>query len=1312
VNTNILSLIESKEISSTFTKRFFDLQRVEKQFVSRRNDNVTSLQKLVQPLVNHIAKGEISKCDPVAFSLFLEGAGQITRLAIQAEAYGRSDSEGLGLSQGIMDCCVWLCSLSVAGSASPDASLEVAGTWIYANLVSDSEIVMEAPQSFLDDLVIALAPLKLVESALYLQARTEFVFHASKCLSSGKPTSEKALSWAKQWCGELVATPPVGGALKEAAKILEVAIPKERESGPELDPKPKIFTPIVFAALRQIPKEDLQTEWESCLMQLLGIPKDEVLSKTTNWRVSNLTPETPHIEAADAMDLAAWDIWQTYWRNGDVQALSAARQFAEFAYSVLKTQGINPRQRTDLLHLLLNLQLPDLLRIAAIGPIRDEAGPLMRDEGHNCNNKALLAGIVQAVAGACHAAELAKDIDDRDTLLTLHGEQLRQIHKEYEKSTREHTNETEAWIYLAPLVATVIGEGTDDRPKMDPYLVRLVNRGNHSDVLKYITTQLEQYRSTLERKLTRHRLSGDHLLQPTGKVTTNQGGRVMPLSAFETGLRLLKAGEFERAAAEFEEIASRRIGLNHQNISRDYQAYALARVDRFIQAKPLLRGLCDSNYRFSSAYWNLACIETERQDQLAALVLGLERAPHLNMLEAAVYISVILDQRTDDQVCYWLSLLPFIEALMLQYHHESVRLQEDDKGRRMRDDLLKRISSYIQHGDPEVPDPTNAKIPLEAISDLRDSLKQRDHLEVIGFWFQCHRPYQAHFKDNRAKTQYYVLRTDIFNDLGQRGEAAATFQEEIECHLIYLSFMLRNQGPRSVPGGLLNDIRSRLERQLRICMAPDLEPIGRRLYRSVQEWENQFERKVILLMDGSPQRKIHEFYSGGVETLERVLIRVSGELRKSLHDMKDYPRQRAPLMDLLRALETSSKQQCVMALRDQMEKWDSFLQASSAEDRKNAALEAQAAYNPLLGAFEQHLTREQFEMANGILHAIKRVNGRHTPGPKILVTSVPEAVPTFRGDGQVSIFGVRVTTEKASAEARLIKAEARMQDTGHIFRLRDSLDVLPLILRPDQSALLSFEDDGVVQATGICDLEVELTYEYLGQILQTPATKLTVETVSRPPITIKSPYIFTRELYPDEIEGRFFGRDEEQQTILDLLTGPSNKIGYIEGIRRTGKTSLFNSVRHQLSLNTDSVNGAASKLVPVHLKGGSVGAFYQVGQILHYFLSEICRAPQVAAAGVVPPEEDVCCANMMSAYQHFEEQLRDRLPEYRVVAFWDDFQTLVDLAEELAVKNQSFLVTTFVIKGKRIPRSSGCWPAIASGCASSLSSPESTSGPS
>ncbi len=1261
-----LSLLDSNDIVSTFTKRFFDLQKISRRGPERRhNESAASLQKLVQPLMSHIAKKDLSKCDPEALSEFLAEACNILRLTVPID----DDEWNQNESSGLLDCCSWLCSLGFIGPAKPHAKARIASLVVFLSIIIDRASALSEPESFLGECSKVLAPLNLQDIELLRIGRIEFLLRVSRDLVLGKSAPEVALASAREWCGELIAFSPVTDELKEAAGILGLALPLEPKAIIEDKAKIKTFAPVFFSLPRRMSTESLKSEWEICLTLLLGIPVDEVLTQPTARRVGELNPETAYADAAVAMYFAGRDIWNTYWQKGDGQGLTAALQFAEFAYAVERSQEKDAKHAANSLHLFLNLQLPKLIRISALEPIRQEAEPLFHAEHCACNPLAILGGIIQAVAGSCRAAERTSDEEDRETLLILHGEQLRQLHKDYEKLARgRHTDE--AWTYLEPFLKLENGSGNS---KVDQNLVRLVNRANHTDVLTYIQTQIEQTRNGLERKLTRHRLSGDHLMHPFGKLMNPRGqARATLLPAFETGVRLLNTGEFERAAAEFEELATnRRLTVPQQNISRDYQAYALARMGKFIQAKPLLRGLCDSNYRFSSAYWNRACIETEREDQLGALVLGLERAPHLGMLEAAVYVSVVLDRRDDEQVCRWLSLVPFLEALVLQYHHEAARLEEDEKGRRKRDDLLKRISAYLDYGDPEIPDPTNAKMAPEAVIDLYQSLKQRDHSEMIGFWFKCHRPFETHFKDNRARTEYYKLCSDIWSDLGQPGEAAATFQEEIESHFIFLAYLLRNTPPERISGVLLQGIRSRLERQLRSCMAPDLEPVGRKLYRRVQEWENQTERKLVLLLDATSQRKIHEFYGSGVETLERVLIRVSGDLRANLHDTRDYPRQRAALLDLFRALETASKLKCVQTLQDQMKMWDQFLEAGSPDDQRVAALAAQAAFDPLRGAFEQELTREQLEMSNGILHAIKRVNGRHVPGPKVIVTPVSEAAPTFNGDGRVSAFGLRVRTEPGSFEARLTHAVARMQDTRHTFTLRDKLEVIPVWLRPDQSVLLTFEDDGMVHASGICNLEVELAYEHLGQVQETPAINVLVETVSRVPISIISPYIFTRALYPEEIEGRFFGRDAEQQKIIELLTSPLSKIGYIEGIRRTGKTSLFNSLHHRLSSQA-----GGSRLISVHLKGGSVGAFSKVGQVLEYFFSEICRDPRVAAAGVTSPDEAACCTNMMSAYRSFEDQLREKLPGHRIVAFWDDFQSIVELAKELSLQNQSFLVST------------------------------------
>jgi hypothetical protein len=311
MNMARLSLMENKEITSTFTRNFFNLQKIARPIERRQGDGAPSLQKLVQPLMTFITKGEISKCDPEAFSRFLDEACHVTRLTIRTGVFGATDGEYPTLAPGMIESCIWLCSLSKAGPADNATVLEAAGTWIFASLVENCETATANPTAFMEKLPEALATLDLVQSDLSSRGRTEFVLFVGKRLPAGKTTCEEGIDQARLWCAELLAVPPVAGDLKEAARVLEVPIPTEPEITAEPEQNLTLFTLTIFAALRQISPDDLQTEWETCLTELLGVP-DDVLTKQTARHVRELTPETTHTSAGEAMEVAAWDIWESY----------------------------------------------------------------------------------------------------------------------------------------------------------------------------------------------------------------------------------------------------------------------------------------------------------------------------------------------------------------------------------------------------------------------------------------------------------------------------------------------------------------------------------------------------------------------------------------------------------------------------------------------------------------------------------------------------------------------------------------------------------------------------------------------------------------------------------------------------------------------------------------------------------------------------------------------------------------------------------------------------------------------------------------
>lgn len=226
MNGTGFSLLGAKDITSTFTKNFFNLQKLARPLERKQGDSSPSLQKLVQPLMANITKGEISKCDPDAFSRFIDEACKATRAAIQASAFKQDGSETPTLPAGAMESSVWLCGLSKAGPASVPAVLEAGGTWMYATLCDNGETAVAKPKEYSDELVAALVPLAVDDAELAGRARTEFVTYISQRLSSERATPDAAIAQAREWCAELISRSPESQVLREAAKALDVSLPE------------------------------------------------------------------------------------------------------------------------------------------------------------------------------------------------------------------------------------------------------------------------------------------------------------------------------------------------------------------------------------------------------------------------------------------------------------------------------------------------------------------------------------------------------------------------------------------------------------------------------------------------------------------------------------------------------------------------------------------------------------------------------------------------------------------------------------------------------------------------------------------------------------------------------------------------------------------------------------------------------------------------------------------------------------------------------------------------------------------------------
>ena len=1279
---NALILVPDAELKKGFIKSYQTVKDLES---SARAGSRVSILALVKPLMGTINKGAFLQCDPVAYNEFLAKSSEMLRSVI--EAVTTEEAFDPQVLKSVQEGCSWLCSMAAAGPANEAVKGQVGSAWVLSQL-SEKGTVLADTASCVNEISAALEPLNLPQESLLRIAQTEIVVVVARNLTSKIAPDEAVVNTAREWCRGLLVQPVVSPDLQMAAKKFGLNVQGNlSDSGDQTSQstKPR-YDPNIFRSPELIPEDEVISEFEQCLMLLLGVSAEDMMDKElwdklTASKVEQLSPDANIEQSVVTLFNAASGLWTAFWKHGDGEALEISRTLARFVYSFRKGHNAPPPYRTAELYLLMSLQLPELCRTANFESLRADALLLFRSEGCPFQSPIFSVSIMQAHAGQYRMLESRGEKDDADELLMLNGEQLRDTHKEYEKIQRDRNSEernikTEVWNFLAHPLIDILGDDDEQRTKVDDVFVGLVNRGNTKDVYDYLESQVDNVRTALEQKLVGYRLSGDHLMEPIGTVYMNSGPhRHTPLPLFESAKRLLAEGVFARAAGEFDEIASRKgIPPDQQQISKDYQGYAFAKKGVFIQAKGPLREVIQSSHRSAAAFWNLACIEGDRSAQISILSQGLQRAPHMNMLNALIYLYVILDQSQDEQACRWLALLPVMEAQMLMYHHEYNRLGDDEAGREKRENILKRISAYIEHGNPDILDPAKRRPRLTDLTHFIDSLKQRDHEEVIGFWFQCHEPFENAYKENRDRTDYYTAKTDILSDIGLQREAALSFEEEFGGHTTFLNILERGQ--RNVHPNVLATIRRRVETRLRSLLSPDLEAIGRRIYRTVKLYDETNRLGIQILQYGESQKNIHKALNPPPppETLEQIISRVSQDTRSKLHSIADYRDQKPALWYLIDGLRNHQKKSSGDALQSLLEQWEQYQQHISLEERKPIMAKADSALTLIQGCFQRELSPTEVELANGVLTALTRVNGRLAQGakeqPKIKVVALAEAPPPFSGDANPSTFALRVSSMPGSAEVRLTDASIRMRDKEATFVLYDNLSDFPVMLSPTNSVVLTFEETSNLAVTDTCVLDLEFSYELAGQRYSSSAISTSVTPRPYSFEHISSPYIFNRNLQPHEVDGHFFGRDKEETKIANMISSYSGRLCYIEGIRRTGKTSLFSSFRHHVTSENGIAVLAGRKIIPIHLKGGSVSSFSQVGQILDYFFSAIVQHPDVSAAGVIAPSEDACCSNLTKAYSAFEQELRSKLPESTVVAMWDDFQEIVDLASYIGTQHE------------------------------------------
>jgi hypothetical protein len=1249
-------LLDASEIKASLPQQYFDLTKRSAAYKGKERERDTYrelLKELAQSIARKVAVGDWSR-------------DFVSRFVLMACAFGRSAVLDARAKPGVTDAeravlikyADWTCSVAANSQADGQARVRACGLWAMAQL-TDRHV--DNPEQLLLRGAAGLAPVMAgVEGdGLADQLKAQLVITIASRIDHYQP-GDAALDVARRWCSQLLTVPEVRRLIigtrsasslgVEIPVLVSPAVPQPMQE--EVIPA-AIEAPQLWPVPPLLDAENVKSELEHCLIELAAL-SEPTLSRKTSEAILELTPDSSHAEFGRLFYVAGRELWRSYWSQGDSFALVLAERLSVFLLGA--SPSADERDRSNTLHLWMNTQLPLLIRTCDLDELVDDSERLSRFINAGPSHLRVLQAIIEAHAGYLRSSASGNESVDVLTFLNERRDELKRIHEQYRRAAGVNASEEElhAWDAMFPTeapavsaeaVSSVVNEPA--APAQDNALRDVVRHGRHEGTLLYIKDHEEALRARLADRL-KAKLSPDHLMYPEGSVYTP--GRTKQLNPrFADGVEALKSGDFQKASTLFQKLVAQ-LPDRPRDIARSYEAFALAKNGDLLAARMALQPLTKAAFSYPSAHWNLACcVQPEQMDQrLEILAAALKHAPHMRILHGSVSLALILE---DQRLREWLPLLPITEALLLAYS-----LNYDELDATARDQALFRLKLYIDKGEPTVPEPT-ASLSLGDVNGVAKTLLERRQVEAIEFWFRCREPMA------RRRYDYWQAKGDYYSDVGRKGDALDAFRQELQCRL-----SLFKPGA-TAPSYVISTIRKRSEERLLQCMVPQFREIGQDIYNRLVEAD-----KVLKMSLVPRSRRLQEYYGhdeeekpdepinvpdlrGGLAALDTVLARAGAESHAQLHDIASLPQVRDTIQELIRTLPHVGADAAAQALAKLLDSWNKYAGLTSKEEQVAAIGTAHNLLAEVQGRFQSDLKGPQRLLASQLLEALVRVDRRLASSFKLLPHFAFDAVDgrelTIDPSAVTASFAIRIRCSQEDVAVQLQSAVAIIPGSVMEFPLKDKLDQVPTFVSPGQDAVLTFAYPGGGTLNTTQELRVELRYACgNGTFDSSGVLPLKFQASSRPPAL--TPYIYGRRLEPSEIDGHFFGRESEQEAILDSVRAGQQKIRYIEGIRRAGKSSLLSSITHEIAKR-------GLPLIPVYWAPVGAGAVDHVGKIFHDLLSRIARAEEVSAAGVVLPDLDECCANLPGAYSKAEDELRRKCPN-KVLVMVDDFQTLVEAA--------------------------------------------------
>ena len=1021
------------------------------------------------------------------------------------------------------------------------------------------------------------------------------------------------------------------------------------------------------------PQDQLQKEVDECASRLRDHFQkgDSLFSPRTAEQLRRFVLGPNILTCYAALYFAGTELWRSFVNTGDLDNLSFAQQLSWLAFLGYPHIADQLRYRRNAFYSWICIAIPQLIEICSLKDLIDEAKKVCAGCGYPLDVQRFYTAIVQAHAGLCRHYRKENNQQDTDSLLKRNYHELRQIHDTYKARTssfpQDRTgDEQNSWEFLIALfpdeTSQSDGPGHTESYLLAPSLEKFIRDGSPTAVFEFVKGSIDAIQAQLLTRLN-VKCAPENMMVPEGTIfALRSEQKFQRHPTFEIATQALNEGQSNRARTLFQRLGDELEGARRE-ICRNFQAYALACEGELAEARRLLKALADSRFPYPSAYWNYACCSpADHADlQLRVLCAGLDRTPHPLLLNGAITLALL---RGDVEVLRQrLKFLTFSEALLLSFFYEYDSMSVEG-----RDAAILRLNAYRKRGEPLIPDPAASEvIALNLANNLMNELIERDQQDVFEFWLSCRPP------RSQKSVNHWSITADFRQRVGKMADALEAFKTE-------LRYRLERLDQRGNRRDSCIETRNRAEHWLGQSMTPPLREVGGDIYRMLKAFDREHPRFPVRVTPDT--KRLRDYFERPVEqrtseagaspkkelierepvrrsaalasSSEIILGRLSGDLFQRFREIRQLPSVISQISEISDALRSSNLQTSAECLDVLIQEWKKSVDEGNQENIESHLARLQVTMGRLDAALKQELSQAQYAGVAQLLSTFRNVNAGISRSLGLLpqLSAEPVIGSTVEMDGTApkTAFAVRVRSVRGSAVVRLSSAIATLDDEQTRFPLRDRLQDFDVRVGPMENAVLTFETPPGFAFDKPRQIRIDIVYEHgTDRISARPQTVCISPKTNDVRLDV-SPFIYNRRIISSEIKGHFFGREKEQEAILDAISDIQRpKLRYVQGIRRSGKSSLLESVAYEI-VRRDL------PLVPVSWSLASSAAMADhVGKIVYDLFTTITADSAIQPIILHVPEEQSCCDNPTKAYRCFVQELSTKVSK-RSLCCWMTFK--------------------------------------------------------